>query len=111
MINSYSFGKIVVEGKTYEEDVIISEEGVKSHWWRKKGHELCLDDMKDVLPKKPKLLIVGTGHDGMMQVLDEVRDYCREKGIKLVEEFTKDAVKTYNGERGDGVFALLHLTC
>lgn len=35
MINSYDFGRIVVDGKAYTSDVIIFPDRVNSYWWRK----------------------------------------------------------------------------
>ncbi|MEK6589176.1 MAG: MTH938/NDUFAF3 family protein [Nitrospinota bacterium] len=129
-IDSYSFGNIVIGGKRYTTDVIILNKRVISNWWRKEGHTLCLDDLKDVLtstdpstgwmPRPPSeggergggLLIIGTGASGMMKVLKEVRDYFNSRGIMLIEERTEEACKTFNRLRDpQKVVATLHLTC
>ena len=110
-IDEYSFGHIVIDGNSYNEDVIIFDDKVKANWHRREGHELCLDDMKDILKKKPKLLIVGTGHGGCLKVLEEVIDYCKKNDIQLISQLTGDAVNTYNDMKGRGVVAALHLTC
>jgi len=111
VIESYRFGYILVDGKEYDKDVIISQKGVLCPWWREEGHRLCLNDLKSVLKEKPKLLLIGTGHDGCMRVADDVVFYCKKNGIELVIEKTGDAVKTYNKRHGKGVVAALHLTC
>jgi hypothetical protein len=111
MIEKYSFGMIVIDGKTYDRDVKLLSTGVKPEWWRLEGHRLQLADMQDALDPKPKTIIVGMGHDGCMSVDDEVREYCKKNKIRLIELLTGDAVKKYNELAGKGVVGLFHLTC
>lgn len=111
MIDSYSFGRIVIDGKEYTNDVIIFPDHIKSKWWRLEGHKLQLADLKEVLDSKPKTLIVGTGHDGVMGVQQEVRDLCEKRGIELIEARTAEAVRRYNKLAGPGVVGAFHLTC
>jgi hypothetical protein len=112
MIEFYDFGKIVIDGKEYSSDVIIYPDRVEASWWRKVGHELCLDDIKDVFTEKPDVLVVGTGYSGLMRVLPEVEEALREKGIELKVERTKRACDVYNElSRSRKVIAALHLTC
>ena len=47
MIDSYSFGEIVINGKRYTSDVIIFSDSVDDNWWRKSGHLLHKDDLKE----------------------------------------------------------------
>lgn len=111
MIEAYSFGRITIDGKQYTNDVIIFPERLESSWWRKEGHRLQLVDLEDVFAENPKTLVVGTGHDGVMKVDDEVRSFCSEKGIELIELRTAEAVKKYNELAGPGVIGAFHLTC
>jgi len=47
-----------------------------------------------------------------MKVLKEVRDYFNSKGVKVIEERTDEACKTYNSLcDSQNVSAALHLTC
>ena len=111
-INSYRFGDIVIEGKQYSVDVIIFPDRVQSNWWRKTGHELCLEDITGVLAEKPDVLVVGTGESGMMKVLPEVEKTAEAQGITLIAESTEIACKTYNRLSGSQqVIAALHITC
>jgi len=111
-IDKYGFGHIVIDGKEYKNDVIITPGGVRPEWWRKEGHEVSVFDLAEVLASKPKLLIVGTGASGMCRVLPEVEDYCRGQGIELIAVPTPEAVVEYNSleDKGSAVCAL-HLTC
>lgn len=111
-IDFYGFGLIVVDGKEYSSDIIIFPDKIKSEWWRKRGHELCLDDIADVLDQKPEVLVVGTGASGLMKVLSEVKKAAQARGIKLIVESTDKACNTYNElSRSQKVVVAFHLTC
>ena len=111
-IDSYHFGQIVINGKNYTSDVIISPDSVRDNWWRKKGHELFLEDITEVLAENPEVLVVGTGTSGLMKVLPEVERATEAQGIKLIAETTEEACHTYNQLcRSQKVVAALHLTC
>ena len=112
MIDSYQFGNVVVSGKKYTSDVIISFDGVKDSWWRKTGHELCLDDIAEVITENPEVLVVGTGAAGLMKVLPQVEEAAQTQGIKLIVETTDKACNTYNRFcRSQKLVAALHITC
>lgn len=89
MIEHYTFGRIIVNGKEYTRDLIIYPEKIYSNWWRKEGHKLQIEDIKEVLEYKPDILIVGTGYSGLMKVPKEVREKIEEKGIKLIVKKNK----------------------
>ena len=52
MIDSYIFGKIVIDGQDYDRDVIVYPDYVERNWWRKEGHELCIDDIKSSIERE-----------------------------------------------------------
>lgn len=111
-IDSYEFGRIVIDGQTYTSDVIIFPDGVKSNWWRKEGHKLHVDDLEEVFAARPEVLVVGKGYSGMLEVPRETAEYVKAKGIELVAEDTRKAVEVYNRlSRSRKVVAALHLTC
>lgn len=111
-IESYSFGKIIINDKTYTNDVIIFPDRVKSDWWRKKGHELNLEDIEDVLEYNPEVLIVGKGAYNRMTVASEVKKALNDENIRLIAESTEKAVEIYNKlNKSKKVVAALHLTC
>lgn len=112
MIDSYSFGKIVIDGKTYTSDIIIYPDKVDDSWWRKSGHLLQREDLTDVLAYHPEVLIVGSGAYGLMKILDETKQFLESKEIVLVVEETKAACDTYNRLKEEKkVVAAFHLTC
>ena len=112
MIDSYSFGKIVIDGKTYTSDVILYPDKVDESWWRKDGHLLQKEDLIDVIQYNPEVLIVGTGAYGLMKVPDETKQFLEAKEIELIAEETREACKTYNElKEKRKVIAAFHLTC
>lgn len=111
-IDSYQFGEIVINGKKYSSDVIIFPDKVIDNRWRKKGHELCPEDIPEVLREKPEVLIVGCGASGMMKVLPEVKKMAKNQGIELIAATTDKACDTYNRLcHSRRLVAVLHLTC
>lgn len=112
MIESYAFGKMVVDGCIHTSDLIIFPDHMQSTWWRKSGHRLCLEDIEDVFIEKPEYLVIGTGYLGLMKVDKEVQDKARKTGITLIIEKTPQAFQTFNTlsskKKSIGAF---HLTC
>lgn len=112
MIEEFQFGRMVIDGRTYSSDLILFPDKVLSSWWRKSGHKLCLQDMKEVLQEQPEIIIIGTGALGIMKVSDEVKHYAKKEGITLIVEKTGMAVQAYNHHSsGKKVIAAFHLTC
>lgn len=111
-IDHYSFGTIIINGKTYTSDVIIYPDHVDSSWWRKEGHYLQPTDLDKALGAKPNLLIIGTGYSGVMKVPEETILFVKSKGIEVLVERTEKAVELYNTlSKTKKVVAALHLTC
>jgi len=112
IIDSYQFGLIVVNGRSYSSDVIIFPDRVKDNWWRKSGHQLCLEDIAEVMTENPEVLVVGTGASGLVKILPEVKQSLDAQGIKLIAKPTSEACNTYNQLcHSQRVVAALHLTC
>lgn len=111
MIDSYSFGRIVIDGKTYTSDVIIYPDKIDDNWWRESGHLVQREDLGDVLKYKPEVLIIGTGAHGLMKVTDDTGQLVKSKGIRLITKETEEACKTYNKLKEKKKVAALHLTC
>jgi hypothetical protein len=111
-IESYRFGRIVVDRKPYSRDLIILPTGVLSDWWRQEGHALHPADLNPVLKARPDVLVVGLGAYGRVHVTAESREALEAEGIELVAQTTKKACETYNSLRQEKIAAAaLHLTC
>ena len=112
MIEAYTFGSITIDGKRYSKDVIIYKDRVDDSWWRKEGHNLCVDDIREIIEAEPEVLVIGTGDSGLMRVPKKTKEFVESKGIGFIVERTAEAVKVYNSLCGTkDVIAALHLTC
>ena len=113
MIDDYDFGQIVIDGQTYQSDVLIYPDRVVADWWRVAGHELAVADLSRVLADPPQVLVVGTGRYGRMIVLPETKRALVKHNVRLIVQPTQEACQSYNqtAEAGTRVIAALHLTC
>ena len=111
-IDSYRFGRIVIDGQPHSKDVILMPDGVVPGWWRKEGHSLDPADLDAIQENKPRILVIGLGVFSRMQIPEVTRQWLEESGIELVALPSKDACKYYNQIREQGdVAAAIHLTC
>jgi hypothetical protein len=111
----YSFGSIRVDGVTYDHDLVIDRGKIRK---RKKtasrkfrgtyGHT-PLSAAEDI-PWRCRRLVIGTGADGALPVMQEVRDEARRRKIDLVLLPTAEAAGTLT-KAGADTNAILHLTC
>jgi hypothetical protein len=101
-----------IDGKRYEADVIIYPDKIAANWWRKEGHNLKVEDIKDILNYKPAILVIGTGYNGVMQVSREVEEELQSKGIEFIAVETPKAVEIFNELAAKKkVVGAFHLTC
>ena len=111
MIESFSFGQIIIDGKTYYSDVVIYPDHVQSEWWRKEGHSLTVEDVDKLLTIKPDILIVGTGYGGL-KVPKKTEDYVKSIEVKLIVQETEKICGQFNElSKSNKVIAALHLSC
>ena len=112
-IDAYSFGSITIDGKIYDNDLIIFPDKVKSNWWRKQGHVLDVDDLTEVIESKPQILIIGTGASGLMQIAESTRKKLQSCNIQLIEDLTKQACEIFNKKVAEdkNIVGAFHLTC
>ena len=113
MIDSYAFGHIVVNGKSYHNDIKIIDTAVIPEWWRKSGHVVSPEDVSDLINARPDYIVIGKGKPGFMKTSIEVRRLFEDRGITLLEEKTSKAIKIFNRlhQEGKNVCAGFHLSC
>ena len=112
MIESYNFGKIIINSKEYNSDIIIYKNSIDDKWWRRESHNLCIEDIKKILDNKPEALIIGTGYYGLMKVPLELIKYIESNNINVIIKKTKDACDEYNTlHLKKNIVAAFHLTC
>jgi len=115
MIDEYHFGSIKILGETYNYDVELRWTGEILKWWRRESHVVDIDDVKRAVGQNPKVVIIGTGSLGLVNVTQECQEYIAEKGIRLIIDKTEEAVKSFNkiSEKSNEIkiIGLFHLTC
>jgi len=113
MIESYDFGFMKIDGKIYSKDLIIFPDRIKDNWWRISGHDLSIEDIKEILEEKPEYLVIGTGYSGMMRVSEDVKKEIESYGIKVIIDKTPNAYKIFNEllSKKRKVIGAFHLTC
>jgi hypothetical protein len=113
LVESYRFGKIVINGQKYNKDLIIFADDIKTNWWRKDGHSLCLEDLAVLDDIKVEFLIVGIGSAGIMKVPSDVIQQLKQREIEVIALKTPEAVEEYNrlAKEGKQVAGAFHLTC
>jgi len=112
-IDSYQFGRIVIDRVTYTSDCIILADTVLADWRRKEGHVLSAEDLQSVVMAKPSILIVGCGASGLMKVAKGLPQFLQQYNIVLEAYDTYRAVERFNelSQAGKAAAAALHLTC
>ncbi len=111
----YSFGSIQVDGVTYDHDLIIDRGKIRKR--KKAGSRKFRDayghtplSVAEDIPWRCRRLVIGTGADGALPVMQEVRDEARRRDIDLVVLPTAKAVGALAKAAAD-TNAILHLTC
>ena len=113
IIESYSFGSMVIDGVKYSKDVIIFPNGrIHSPWWRNQGHTLAMNDLDELLLAKPEVIVAGSGAMGFMRPTAELTDFLAQHEIEFIVQRSSKAVEIYNRLSGSRkVGGCFHLTC
>lgn len=110
-IETYKFGEMVIDGKSYKKDVIIYPDRVFSPWWRQSGHRLIREDLEDIFSYDPHTVVIGTGKFGMMKVEDALLAEFEKRHIETLILKTDTAVDKYNELNSTRIIGAFHLTC
>ena len=113
IIQNYQFGKITIGDKIYTDDDLLISSGIVAPWRCSDHHHPSLDDFADVLRNEVKILIIGTGYYGVMEIESGLLNELKKKINQVIIENTKKANKIYNklSRNKEDVIACLHLTC
>ena len=109
------FGTIEVEGRQYENDIVIEGGRVRkrkkkpSKPYREFGHTPL--SAVEELPWGEGRLIIGTGAYGSLPIMPEVLEEARRRGVDLTALPTEDACRLIASLDRDEVHAVLHVTC
>jgi hypothetical protein len=110
-VDDYAFGRIVVDGREEHTDVILLPSRTISHWWRRQGHELVIEDLAEVLSDLPERLVIGTGMEGRMHADPDLLERLAARGVAVEVLPTPQAVRRYRELDPHHTAAALHLTC
>ncbi|MFV2082293.1 MAG: Mth938-like domain-containing protein, partial [bacterium] len=112
-IDEFKFGRISVDGKYFDDDIILMPPELKCPWWRKEGHTLFAADMVEILRYRPEIIVVGTGVAGHMDVPAGTITEMKSAGMEVEVLLTEGACARFNElKRADRkVAAALHITC
>ena len=111
-IDEYRFGRIVIDGVSYNKDVLIFPDRVQPNWWRVEGHALSIEDLGEVFNLKPAILVIGTGAVNRMRVPTETEQALEAAGIRIEALTSKEACARYNELKDqENTVAGIHLTC
>jgi len=114
-IDQFTFGSIRIDGVVYELDVVIARGQVRKRKTKSSkpfrdafGHTPL--SVEEDIPWDCKRLVVGTGANGALPVMDEVEQEAARRQVPLLTIPTREAIRALEAEPED-TNAILHVTC
>ncbi len=114
-IDAFAFGSIRINGATYEHDVVIDRGKIRER--NKKPSKPFRDayghtplSIEEKIPWKCRRLVVGTGMNGALPVMKEVKREAERRNVELLSIRTPAAIEALNKQPND-TNAILHVTC
>lgn len=111
----FAFGSIEVDGKTYEHDLVVDRgrirkrrKGPSKPFRQQYGHTPL--SLAEDIPWNCQRLVVGSGADGALPVMDDVAEEANRRGVHLVILPTSEALQEL-GRAPKDTNAILHVTC
>jgi hypothetical protein len=108
-------GSLTIDGEDFTRDVVLDRGEVRrrkkkpSRKFRKQfGHTPV--SLREAIPWECKRLIIGTGMNGRLPVMDEVKAEADRCGLELVVCPTPEAIELLK-EGAPDTNAILHVTC
>jgi hypothetical protein len=114
-LEDFAFGSIHIDGRTYEHDVVI-DHGVVRKREKKASRPLRATYGHTPLSTLEKIpwdchrLVVGTGAQGALPIVPELRREAEARGVELVAVPTAAAIALLQQDAAD-TNAVLHVTC
>ena len=110
----FSFGSLQIDGRTYEQDVVIERGEIRIR--KKRPSKKFRDEfghtplsIEEKIPWKCQRLVIGTGAHGRLPVMKEVKVEAERRHVELVVVPTSDALRLIESEPKAN--AILHVTC
>ncbi|MDQ3781692.1 MAG: hypothetical protein M3349_01985 [Actinomycetota bacterium] len=115
-VEFFRFGEIVLAGRRFDHDVVVEggrtgrrNKGPSKAYRDRFGHTPLSAD--EEIPWSAPRLVIGTGADGRLPVMQEVRHLAEARGVELVELPTIEACRLLRSTPRQEVNAILHVTC
>ena len=95
LILGYEPGRIVVDGRSYNEGLVVSPERIVSGWGPEIAVDLAERHLEPIIALDPQVIILGTGRH---QVFPDPRVYLTpmQRGVGVEVMDTGAACRTYN---------------
>ena len=114
-IDRFTFGSIRIDGKFYAHDVVIDHGRLRKR--EKKPSKPFRDafghtplSAEESIPWNCRRLVVGTGAEGALPVMDEVKREAARRKVQLLILPTREAIRELQIQRKK-TNAILHVTC
>ncbi len=112
-IDRCAFGTLLINGTPYGDDLMIRPDGtIISPWRRRRGHQLSMDDLEELIDASPDVIVMGTGMNGGVVPDSGLKDQLAHLTIEFIPEPNDRAVRIFNDlVQKKRVGAGFHLTC
>lgn len=121
MIDDTSFSKIIVEGKSYDHDIVIFPDKIirrKKEITKEKhgtSHKFTREEMEEYLneidPRDIEQIVIGMGQYGKLGLLPETKEYLEKHDIEYTKQKTPDLVGEGEDYPRDRTVFIIHVTC
>ncbi|HMK98369.1 MAG TPA: MTH938/NDUFAF3 family protein [Acidimicrobiales bacterium] len=112
---AFTFGSVQIDGKTYDHDVVLDRGVIRKRDKKasrplrpRYGHTPL--SLSENIPWECRRLVIGTGAQGALPLVPELRREARRRGVELLAMPTVDAIALL-GKATESTNAVLHLTC
>jgi hypothetical protein len=103
---------MIVDGKEFNEmDIAISSDGKVVPWQIGTVHVVAPADIEALIGPSTRVLIIGTGANGVSTVGADALSRAEAKGVKVHVLDTAEAVKLFNEMPKEGLAAAFHTGC
>lgn len=112
MIQEHKFGSFIIDGKLFLGDIKILDSKVR-YWTKREFHTVNIKDIKELVESQPKIIVVGTGNSGLLELSPEAKQLILSNRINLFIDKNTEAIKKYNQSISENkkVSAIFHATC
>ncbi len=110
-ITHYSFGKMVIDGQIYTNELQIFSDGSVRDWSPGDPHYILPNDIEEIANSNIQVLIIGIGANGQAAVADETINFLKKRNIEVHVLNSHEAIELFNKSPKKNLAALFHLNC